>query len=108
MGGVLDGGGDDLGVGQASEARHSTSEISAARFDDGVAALDERRQIGLGGGVLPHVDVHGGGKYHRAGEGEVEGGEKIVRQAVGQLRHQRSEEHTSELQSLRHLVCRLL
>src|SRR5262245_65395347 len=27
---------------------------------------------------------------------------------VGTRRHRRSEEHTSELQSLRHLVCRLL
>src|SRR5262245_64999667 len=30
------------------------------------------------------------------------------REQVAQRRHRRSEEHTSELQSLRHLVCRLL
>src|SRR5262245_64630067 len=37
----------------------------------------------------------------------VTGGEvrAVAHQAVG---HRRSEEHTSELQSLRHLVCRLL
>src|SRR5258705_1378450 len=31
-----------------------------------------------------------------------------ARRAQGACRHKRSEEHTSELQSLRHLVCRLL
>src|SRR5205814_4404439 len=38
--------------------------------------------------------------------GEVPEG--LARQTVGQEGAQRSEEHTSELQSLRHLVCRLL
>src|SRR5258705_4146028 len=38
----------------------------------------------------------------RAGDDEVE------RQAIWARRQVRSEEHTSELQSLRHLVCRLL
>src|SRR5262245_64602898 len=41
--------------------------------------------------------------------GAVEGDERIRRVPAGFVhRLQRSEEHTSELQSLRHLVCRLL
>src|SRR5258705_7688006 len=38
----------------------------------------------------------------------ISGGEVVVIGPGGQLRFVRSEEHTSELQSLRHLVCRLL
>src|SRR5258705_8678761 len=34
--------------------------------------------------------------------------EMLGRDRIGKLRGLRSEEHTSELQSLRHLVCRLL
>src|SRR5262245_29026129 len=45
-----------------------------------------------GGAVPPGADFHGVGRYHRA----------LVDTDV------ESEEHTSELQSLRHLVCRLL
>src|SRR5262245_62823121 len=47
-------------------------------------------------------------------EGHVETRQCLVEHAaetaelVGRIRHGRSEEHTSELQSLRHLVCRLL
>src|ERR1035441_3940088 len=33
--------------------------------------------------------------------------EKLARQMIEMVTHSRSEEHTSELQSLRHLVCRL-
>ena len=45
-------------------------------------------QIRLGGRMLPHVDVHRGREHHRAGEGQIERGEEIVRQAVRELRHQ--------------------
>src|ERR1700687_2831785 len=61
MSGALDGSGDDLGSGQAARPRHPAGEISAARFHDAVAALYQGCQVGAGGGVLPHVDVHGGG-----------------------------------------------
>src|ERR1035441_10901692 len=48
---------------------------------------------------------------HRSAE-QVGLSERIAGQDVGDLHHlfliNRSEEHTSELQSLRHLVCRLL
>src|ERR1035438_10564675 len=43
-----------------------------------------------GGGIIPEVDIN-----------------LLKKQGVGEL-FTRSEEHTSELQSLRHLVCRLL
>src|SRR5436853_7624055 len=56
------------------------------------ARHDER--VGRGDGDARR----GGGRHH--GRGDRRGG--VV------LRHARSEEHTSELQSLRHLVCRLL
>ncbi len=88
VGGAFDGGGDGFGIGQASGAGHAAGQIAAVGFDDDVAALDEGFQVGLGGGVLPHVDVHGGGEHDGAGEGEIEGGEKIVGQAVGEFRHQ--------------------
>src|SRR5262245_64076703 len=39
---------------------------------------------------------------------EKSGAGKLVRDFVALVAERRSEEHTSELQSLRHLVCRLL
>src|ERR1035441_10921063 len=57
------------------------------------------------GGV--HRFAHGGKSV-----GPIPGGENIVfgglKDPANQSAVQRSEEHTSELQSLRHLVCRLL
>ena len=38
--------------------------------------------------MLPHVHVHRGGEHDRAGEGQVEGGEEVVGQAVGEFRDQ--------------------
>ena len=43
------------------------------------------REVGLGGGVLPHVDVHRGRQHHRSGKGQVEGGEEIAGEAVGEF-----------------------
>ncbi len=88
VGGAFDRSGDGFGVSQTSGAGHPAGEVSAARLDDGMAALDQGCQVGLGGGMLQHVDVHGRGDNHRAGEGEIESGEKIVRQAVCQFGHQ--------------------
>src|SRR5205814_3667615 len=44
----------------------------------------------------------------RAGPPPASGGERRANSARSERPHARSEEHTSELQSLRHLVCRLL
>ncbi len=82
---ALDGLGDGLRIGQAARAGHAAGQVAALRLHDAVAAPAQRFQVGLRGGVLPHVDVHGGRHHHRAGEGQVERGEEIVRQAVGQL-----------------------
>src|ERR1035438_8838427 len=57
-------------------------------------------------GNLPSLDLHGlsAAPYHRPGSGRVRGRRA---QLPDHLAVYRSEEHTSELQSLRHLVCRL-
>ena len=53
-----------------------------------VPAPAQRLEVGLRGRVLPHVGVHRGRQHHGAGEGEVEGGQEIVRQAVRELGQQ--------------------
>src|SRR5262245_65048382 len=53
--------------------------------------------------LVPHPPVPGGGVIARPAA--LEGVREQVRREHGEVR---SEEHTSELQSLRHLVCRLL
>ncbi len=77
-----DGAGDEFGLGHASGANHAAGEIAGAGLDDADAALAQGFEIGLGGGVLPHVDVHGGGDEHGRGGGEVHGGEEVVGHAV--------------------------
>src|SRR3712207_7474901 len=63
---------------------------------------DEDEPAGAG----PH---HGAGRPpgHPEGPGQV-GVEDVVEGVVRHLQHERSEEHTSELQSRQYLVCRLL
>src|SRR5438874_3351173 len=65
----------------------------------------------------PHAAVRGAHAHrvrpHREGDGAEPGVRAAPRGERGEgvrprLRHQRSEEHTSELQSRRDLVCRLL
>ena len=46
--------------------------------DDVHAALGERGDVGLGGGVVPHLGVHGRGHDHRAAGGEQHVGEQVV------------------------------
>src|SRR5205814_3733487 len=67
---------------------------------EAVRVLHERRAHADGGHRTPHGAVRG----RREGPGREPGD----RRAGETLRALRSEEHTSELQSLRHLVCRLL
>src|ERR1035441_8065186 len=65
---------------------------------DGPSGVNER---------LALFDAGGGRSDERGGGSESFGGELEGRPgASGRLVEKRSEEHTSELQSLRHLVCR--
>ncbi len=82
---ALDGGGDGFGIGEPSRADHPASQVAALRLHNHVSALAQRRNIGLRGGVRPHVGVHGGRNHHRSGECQVEGGDEVVGQAVGHL-----------------------
>src|ERR1035441_3857188 len=56
-------------------------------------------QLQHGGGILGGTDLNAVGEVLAGGQHLDSGGQDFV---------ERSEEHTSELQSLRHLVCRLL
>src|SRR5437899_8786809 len=64
------------------------------------------------GGVRPHTDprppAHGTALLRTDHPRQPGRGPARLRAADLRPPHQRSEEHTSELQSLRHLVCRLL
>src|ERR1035438_10676236 len=60
-----------------------------------------------GTGVPAAGEVSSPGSEHAVAPDRVESGEPAVQPADPQDSY-RSEEHTSELQSLRHLVCRLL
>ena len=82
----FEGGANDLVVfGEPSAADHAAGEIAAAGRDDPHAALLEGLKIGLGCGMLPHVDVHRRGDDHGRLGGEIEGGQKIVGDAVGEF-----------------------
>src|SRR5438552_14791327 len=64
----------------------------------GAAARGDRRQVGAGAPFRGHVCGHAAERTVRAADAV------LSRRAV----QRRSEEHTSELQSPDHLVCRLL
>src|SRR2546429_4885428 len=60
---------------------------------------------------VPVADGARGSELPHAGGfpcGETEGAGRIVHSGSGRAQQRRSEEHTSELQSRLHLVCRLL
>ena len=78
---------DDGGrVGEAAAAGHAAGEIAAVGSNDLDVARGEDFEIGLGGRMLPHVDVHGGRDDDGRGGGEIEGGEEIVGDAVREFR----------------------
>src|SRR5262245_64033733 len=58
--------------------------------------------------LFPYTTLFRSTRYHSASSGSCSSWEKSVSGKVGVKEKSRSEEHTSELQSLRHLVCRLL
>src|SRR5437899_6192312 len=71
--------------------------LALPRHVDGHVALDDRLNVGRQPAPEPSIGQHVEARPHVVGDGHV------ARDLV-----ERSEEHTSELQSLRHLVCRLL
>src|SRR5262245_62808402 len=77
----------------AAGARRSTVGLSSAAT--GTGGIDAARSDGTG--------VTGSGRI-AVGSRSTGGGDSLS----GSVTTSRSEEHTSELQSLRHLVCRLL
>ena len=77
---------DVLGLGQSTRADHAACQISAAGLDDEHAALPQHFKVGLRRRMLPHVYVHGRSHNHRRLGREVERREKIVGDALGELR----------------------
>ena len=63
---VLAGGEDLVGLRQPTGARVDTREPSDSGIKHHVATLAQRPHIGLGGGVLPHLGVHGRREHDRA------------------------------------------
>ena len=74
--------GDGRGLSHAPRAHHAAGQFAGAGLDDANAALAQRFEIGLGGGMVPHVHVHRGSDQHRRIGGQVHGGQKIVGDAV--------------------------
>src|SRR5439155_7575623 len=105
----------------------ASSDVSAASIQDIATAADSQRAIGGTIGLMSMAAPYGGGRVlslfrtkihtltvqYRDADGGLHGA--IFTMPVGtsevikkELLAQRSEEHTSELQSRGHLVCRLL
>src|SRR5438045_7535232 len=75
-----------------------TTEIYTLSLHDALPICEDRRPQGRAHRV--RQGPHERGAQGRARQARAHGADGAV--------HDRSEEHTSELQSLRHLVCRLL
>ena len=80
---------EDLGgVGQPPRPGVGAGEPADGRVDHQGAALAQRRDIGAGGGVLPHLGVHRGREHHRAARGQQRVGEQVSGEPVGRLGQQ--------------------
>ena len=77
---------NDVGNGfrlrHAAGAHRAAGEQAGAGLNDAHTALTQGFKIGLGGGVIPHVGVHGRSHEDRNRGGQIERGEKIVGNAV--------------------------
>src|SRR5262245_66239375 len=90
--------GDDRNLAQINGARRAVDRDHVALADDQLAVLSLSAELAGADIDLELVGAAHAGLAHAAGDhGRMTG-----------LAAPRSEEHTSELQSLRHLVCRLL
>jgi len=77
--------GDGVRLGHAPRADHAAGQLARPRLDYAHAALAEGFEVGLRRRMLPHIHVHRGRHEDRRGGGQVEGGEKIVGDAVGEF-----------------------
>ena len=80
------GGEDLLLAGEPARASHPAGKIAFIGIDDFDAACAEHFDIFLRRGVVPHVDIHRGSDNDRSCRGEIERGEKIVGDALGEFR----------------------
>ena len=76
---------DRLGLGEAPLADPAAGEKAVARIDELHAARRQRLQVALHGRVLEHVGVHRRREQHRRARRQVERGQEVVGDAVGEL-----------------------
>jgi len=82
-------GGNDLGhLGHAAIADFATGQIAGAGADLANAARAQGGDVGLGGGMLPHEQIHRGRHQDRLVRGQQQGRGKIVGQTRRHLGHQ--------------------
>src|SRR5262249_34143883 len=79
---------DGFVLSEAPRAGHTAGEKSAARLDKLHSAFPEDFQIVLGCGMLPHVHVHRWRYNDGCGSGQIESGQKIIRDALRELGYQ--------------------
>ncbi len=85
---VLADGEDLVGLGQAALAGVGAGEAADRRLEDQGAALAQRGDVRLGGGVLPHLGVHGRREDDRAASRQQDIGEQVVGPTVSGTRQQ--------------------
>jgi len=62
-----------------------TGKFATGWLDDGDSALAKKLEVGLRGGMRPHVQVHGWSHEYRCLHGEVGGKEHVVGDTVSHL-----------------------
>ena len=70
------------GSGNLPGARIGAGEATDRRLDHDHVARSQGRDVGSGGGVLPHLGVHRRGEHHRTPRGEQNVREQVVSPAV--------------------------
>ena len=73
------------GLGQPALAGVGAGQPALGGLEHDDAARAQGGDVGLGGGVLPHLGVHGRSHHHRAARRQQGVGEQVVGQAVGGL-----------------------
>ena len=91
-------------AGKAARPGHATGKVALIRLHDFHAARKQRSHIFLSGGVIPHVHIHGRSDHDRSRTSQIEGGEKIVRNAMREFGNdvRRSRGYQKKVGALRH------